>query len=242
MPYVTILQKILKSCTKRLQQWSKKLTSISTSEAETKTASFADNTTTSGSLLIGADGSSSAVRRLLCPRTHSNSPLPVRLLGVSVPYTKQRCAVIRALDPFFFQATDPATNVFMYFSFLNVPAQDSPDESIVCQVLTSWPYNAEFLGKGKVTETPEGNVDRIRLMKEISKGWTEPFKSIVGDIPEEGVEAKEIRLEDWPPEIGSWDNLGGRITLVGDAAHAMTMCECFINIPNFRRHDVVFQC
>jgi hypothetical protein len=112
----------------------------------------------------------------------------------------------------------------MYFSFLKVPPQSSEEEDIICQVLTSWPYDEKFLGKGKVIETPVGNVDRIRLMKEISSGWVEPFRSIVHDIPEAGVEAKEIRLEDWPPEIGSWDNLGGRVTLVGDAAHAMTMC------------------
>jgi len=81
------------------------------------------------------------------------------------------------------------------------------------------------MGIGKPIETPAGSVERVRLMKEISSGWIEPFRSIVHDIPREEVEAKEIRLEDWPPEVGSWDNRHGRVTLVGDAAHAMTMCK-----------------
>lgn len=63
-------------------------------------------------------------------------------------------------------------------------------------------------------------------MKFMSKGWVEPFRSIVQDIPED-TEAKVISLEDWVPNQGLWDNAGGRITLVGDAAHAMTMCRFF---------------
>jgi hypothetical protein len=61
-------------------------------------------------------------------------------------------------------------------------------------------------------------------MKELASGWTQPFKGIVQDIPEE-TEAKAISLEDWLPSAASLDNAGGRITLIGDAAHAMTMCK-----------------
>lgn len=142
-----------------------------------------------------------------------------------MPYSKKRCDSIRAVDPFFFQATDPDTNAFFWFSFLDVPPQASGDEEeVICQILTSWPFHEEFRGKGVATETPEGNVERVRLMKEIASGWVEPFRSIVHDIPEEGTEPKEIRIEDWPPEKGSWSNAEGRVTLIGDAAHAMTMC------------------
>jgi hypothetical protein len=61
-------------------------------------------------------------------------------------------------------------------------------------------------------------------MKEIASGWIAPFSGIVQDIPE-GTEVKTLGLEDWPPSKGMWDNSGGRITLIGDAAHAMTMCK-----------------
>jgi hypothetical protein len=38
-------------------------------------------------------------------------------------------------------------------------------------------------------------------------------------------EVKAIRLDDWPLSKGMWDNACGRKALVGDAAHAMTMCR-----------------
>lgn len=64
-------------------------------------------------------------------------------------------------------------------------------------------------------------------MKRLAAGWVEPFRSIVLDIPFNAV-AKVIALEDWPPPIRKedmWDNRDGKVTLAGDAAHAMVMCE-----------------
>jgi 2-polyprenyl-6-methoxyphenol hydroxylase-like FAD-dependent oxidoreductase len=66
-------------------------------------------------------------------------------------------------------------------------------------------------------------VDRLKLMKSFAAEWVEPMKSAVLGIPE-GTEVKAIRLEDWVLDREDWDNKGGRLTLIGDAAHAMTMC------------------
>lgn len=140
-------------------------------------------------------------------------------------YTKQRCQEIRALDPFFFQATDPVTNAFFWFSFLKVPRRESSDDEVVCQILISWPFQDGFLGKPEASDTPESNVERVQFMKQVADGWVEPFRSIVHDIPDLE-DVKAIKLEDWVPEIGIWENRTGRITLLGDAAHPMTMCEC----------------
>ena len=63
-------------------------------------------------------------------------------------------------------------------------------------------------------------------MKEFSKNWAEPFHEIVKSIPEDGSTlATRVALEDWVPKENMWDNKNGRVTLVGDAAHAMTMCR-----------------
>ena len=72
---------------------------------------------------------------------------------------------------------------------------------------------------------PASNEERLEWMKSIAKGWAEPFPSLVFDISTD-TEVREIILEDWPPPVtGGRDNRNGTVTLVGDAAHAMTMCE-----------------
>lgn len=159
------------------------------------------------------------MRTFLAP-SPSNNILPVRLLGTSVSYSSARCAPIRALDPFFFQASDPATDAFFWFSFLSVPADLAQDR--VCQILVSWPYRKGFLGREEPVDTPAPE-ERVAWMKRVTEGWVEPFRGIVADIPE-GTEVKSLALEDWVPAEGGFDSRGGRVTLIGDAAHAMTMC------------------
>ena len=159
------------------------------------------------------------MRTFLTP-SPTNNVLPIRLLGASVPYSSTRCVPIRNLDPFFFQASDPATDAFFWFSFLSVPAD--PAEDRVCQILVSWPFRKGFLGREEPVDTP-AHEGRVAWMKEVTKGWVEPFRGIVADIPE-GTEVKSLALEDWVPPAEGFDNRDGRVTLIGDAAHAMTMC------------------
>ncbi|RDW77709.1 hypothetical protein BP6252_05762 [Coleophoma cylindrospora] len=207
--------------------WSKNLETIDYPKQGEVVAQFSDGTSATGTILVGCDGSRSQVRRVLCPANYENNVVPIRLLGVTAPYSPERCKPIQALDRYFFQCCDPATDTFMFYGFLNVPTlkeQDATTETlpITCQVLTSWPCRPGFMGKDEVTEVPVENNDRLMLMKSISAGWVEPFKQLVHDIPDTA-EVKVVNLEDWPPQKGAWNNREGRVTLIGDAAHAMTM-------------------
>lgn len=65
-------------------------------------------------------------------------------------------------------------------------------------------------------------------MKELVQGWANPFHDAVMNIPADA-EIKPIALEDFVPKTGMWDNRGGRVTLMGDAAHTMTMCTWFFH-------------
>jgi hypothetical protein len=117
----------------------------------------------------------------------------------------------------------------MFFGFLQVPTQKEQEATnyslpVTSQVLISWPYKPWFLGHEKPVEVPVGNKERLQWLKSISNCWVEPFRGVVQDIPEDA-EVKVVNLEDWPPVKGAWDNVGGKITLIGDAAHAMTMCK-----------------
>ncbi|KAL8657430.1 MAG: hypothetical protein Q9226_001923 [Calogaya cf. arnoldii] len=208
-------------------QWSKSLSSISTSDPNSVTATFDDSTSATGTLLVGADGTRSRVRSLLLahdPPLAINKVLPVRLLGTSVVYPRRLARQMRKLDPFFFQGGDPKSDAFMWFSFLDTPANNTRDDpdTYECQILLSWPYRKGFRGRDEPLDIPPTNRGRVELMKELVDGWANPFYNCVMNIPADA-DVKAIALEDFVPRERLWDNKDGRATLVGDAAHAMTM-------------------
>lgn len=153
----------------------------------------------------------------------------MRLLGASVVYPREFALEMRALDPFFFQGGDPETDTFMWFSFLDTPTNNSRDDADTyeCQILISWPWREGYRGMKKPLDIPLTNGEKINLMKELVEGWANPFHKCVMNIPEDA-EIKVIALEDFLPSPNMWDNRDGRVTLMGDAAHAMTMCMSFI--------------
>lgn len=59
------------------------------------------------------------------------------------------------------------------------------------------------------------------MMKKRANDYAEPLRSIVLDIPDDLDITTPLRLADFP--CRDWDNHGGRVTLAGDSAHAMTM-------------------
>ena len=109
---------------------------------------------------------------------------------------------------------------------LDVPPDDAPaTKPYLCQIMVSWPYRPDFLDAPLPLEVPGENSERLALMKKLSATWTEPFRSIVHDIPEDA-EVTSVSLQDWVPQRGG--NSAGRVALIGDAAHAMVMCTYWI--------------
>lgn len=213
-------------------QWNKSLASINQPSEHTIQALFTDGTSAAGNLLVGCDGSHSITRKLLCQAGGStvsseNQRLGARILGVSVAYLPHLAGKMRAIDPYYLQGGDPETDTHFWFSLLESPNNNDGEHSgtYECQVLISWPYKAGYRGLPTPLEVPKSNKERLALMRSLAEDWVEPFREIVQSIPDE-VEAKAIALEDWPtPDKGSWSNFNGKATLVGDAAHTMTMCE-----------------
>ena len=155
----------------------------------------------------------------------------MRFLGVSVVYPADIALKMRALDPFFFQGGDPQSDAYMWFSFLDTPSNNSrsgnPD-TFECQIMIGWPYRKSFLEREEPLDVPPEASERLTVMKMIAEGWAEPFRQCVMAIPAETA-VQAIRLEDFVPRVGMWDNIHGRVTMVGDAAHAMTMCRFFFS-------------
>lgn len=82
-----------------------------------------------------------------------------------------------------------------------------------------------ILGRDQETLTKMPSVELVRLLRGMGETFVEPWKSALGWLSDDAVASADV-LMSWN-NIGPWDNQGGRVTLAGDAAHAMTPCEKF---------------
>ncbi|KAF8253083.1 FAD/NAD(P)-binding domain-containing protein [Wilcoxina mikolae CBS 423.85] len=191
-------------------QWGKRLISFETSETGV-TAVFDDGTEAAGTLLVGADGSNSITRMLLTPETGELMQLPARCIGVSVRLNAKQMKPLLELHPLMFMAMNPGGE-YLWLSVLEVPT--SPDDTYKVQIQLSWNrFSAD-------DDIPANNSERIALLKRRVAGFAPPLRDAIWSVSDDK-RVTELGLADWP--LCSWENLGGRVTLVGDAAHAMTM-------------------
>ena len=202
-------------------QWNKSLTGFETSPSDV-VAKFEDGTTAKGKLLIGADGATSKLRRVICPETGSLNQLALRFLGATVQLSPSEIAPLRALDPLLFQGCHPDTGTYLWFSTLDTPEVNGSkgvNEYYSAQLNISWPVLTPE------DEVPPTNDEKLAKIKTLADVFETKLKTAVQNIPN-GTEVLEVKLADWP--CLEWPNSEGKVTLIGDAAHAMTMCkQCF---------------
>jgi 2-polyprenyl-6-methoxyphenol hydroxylase-like FAD-dependent oxidoreductase len=201
-------------------EWSKSLQHVEVIAGAVK-ATFSDGTSCTGSMIVGCDGANSAVRRILHPKDHQNKQLPIRLLGATAHYTETQITAVRNLDPFFLQGTDPKTDTYLWFSFLETPSDGRLEAGTYsCQIIISWPYRENWLGRVDPTECPNTKTGQSFLLKTLSDSWAEPFRSLVQDMSKD-TDIRPIELADWLPRPST--GFRGRVVLVGDAAATMVM-------------------
>ncbi|KAL7924751.1 FAD/NAD(P)-binding domain-containing protein [Trichoderma austrokoningii] len=197
--------------------WDKQLTDVHVSDNGVR-ATFADGNAAEGKMLVGAEGSNSQTRKYLVPDDYQNYMLPVKMVGVSVDLTPEQVKPLRQIDPLLFQGCHPETGVFIYVAVLETPevngSAGTADEHYRVQIMTSW------LAKDDDETIPESTSERIAMIKRLATGFHPDLYNIVQSIPETSP-TLHLVLQDWP--CRDWDNHDGRVTLAGDAAHAMVM-------------------
>lgn len=198
--------------------WGRRLEGIQAQDAGVR-AQFQDGSHIEGTILVGAEGTNSQTRQFLAPETYRNQPLDVKFVGAAVSMTPNQVKPLRDIDPLLFQGCHPDTNTFLWISTLDTPAnngsKDSGGEHYKMQVVLSWPVKTPA-----DAHLPSSSAALAEEMKRRAAGFHPTLRDAVDLISEENT-PREIILQDWP--CLPWDNRGGRVTLVGDAAHAMTM-------------------
>ncbi|KPM41823.1 hypothetical protein AK830_g4717 [Neonectria ditissima] len=197
--------------------WGKRLATIEDVDGGV-VAVFDDGTRVEGAIIVGAEGSNSCTRKFVAPDTYRNTRLPVRFVGCSVDLTPEQVKPLKEIDPLLFQGCHPTSGNFLWVSLLETAEANGTKgtnrETCRMQINISW------LMKSPADEVKPTDAERLAEMKRRAEDFHQVLRDAVHAIPD-GSEVIEIVLQDWP--CLEWDNHGGKVTLAGDAAHAMTM-------------------
>jgi hypothetical protein len=190
---------------------------------------FEDGSMDTADIVIGIDGAMSKVRQCLLGRKADMNILPFALMNFNASYTAEQARFIKdRLHPLVDIAIHPARH-YIRVNVLDMPDQEDATKWTF-QILSTWPL--------KYVEDHDNEVDRLKRLKEHVKKarWAEPYKSAIEWIPED-TEVLRDQLKIW--KTVPWDNQGGRVTLCGDAAHAMTFRKNLFLKKNVERGSVL---
>ncbi|PLB41691.1 uncharacterized protein BDW47DRAFT_99575 [Aspergillus candidus] len=191
-------------------KWGKRLVKIEKIEGGIR-AEFTDGSTTVGKTLVGADGSTSVVRKFLAPTTHELHRLPINAVGCAVTMSEEQVNYFKNhVDPLYFMGTHPETDTFVFWSLLDTPT--SPGRPYRAQVYFSWLASD---ADAELFKQP-----LLEVFKQKGRPFFPRMRDIVDSLPDDTVVTK-VNLVDWPSV--EWDNWNGTCTLIGDAAHCMVI-------------------
>ncbi|KAB8279134.1 hypothetical protein BDV30DRAFT_233011 [Aspergillus minisclerotigenes] len=205
--------------------WGKQFVSFHAQDEVTVTATFSDGSSYTGLLLVGAEGSRSKVRSLLYNMTlNPPSRVPISFLGTSLDANGRQIRSLLELDPVLFQGCHPVTKTWMWFSVMDSPQTNGtaelPEEKQMwrIQLCLSWPTESS-------TDIPATDAERVLKMRERAECFHPMLRALLTEaLPDNHGPILSIDLQDWYlPASPSLNNLGGRVTVAGDAAHTMAM-------------------
>ncbi|OOQ87682.1 FAD binding domain containing protein [Penicillium brasilianum] len=182
---------------------------------------FDDGSTREGSMLLAVDGKNSRTKRLLMGDEKSKlNPLPVAFVGISLRLSPEKMKPFRDIHPILWQGTHPGSGYYLFFSMLSTPQSNESagtnEEFYEGQFNMSWLIDRN----GPLPKSTADQLARVKQAAVSDSGFFPSLRQAIMDIPDDSP-MLEIKLEDWPTE--NWPSIEGRVSLVGDAAHTMTM-------------------
>jgi len=173
-------------------------------------------------MLVGADGASSFVRNQLLPHEATlQERIPYRSTFLQANYTAEQARFLRSFHSLNIGAVHPIGR-FDFCGMQNVPDPDRPETWTFFFNIT-WPLSLET--QEGMDASPEAS---LLIVKDLAKDFYEPWRSGIGWVNPDAADTWNVwafTMGIWDPRTPGhqWDNKDGRITLVGDAAHTMTV-------------------
>lgn len=203
-------------------QWAKKFKSVEVKD-DGVVVHFADGYSVEGSMLLGVDGKNSHVKRQLLGEEKARlNVLPVVLAGCTLRLPPKQMQPFRDVHPVIWQGCHPSSGYFVFFSMLSTPNSNGSAEKgnayYEAQLNVSWIVEQN----GPAPQEPSEQLAKIKEAACASTGMFPALRNALLAIPED-THTQKLVLEDWPTQ--AWPLSDGRITLLGDAAHTMTMCK-----------------
>ncbi|RAK97983.1 FAD-dependent oxidoreductase [Aspergillus ibericus CBS 121593] len=200
-------------------RYGKKLDAIEYSaDGQYAVAIFEDGSSLLSKLIVGADGAQSKTRQLLLgPGLGQVRRLPYCATFVQAQYSAERARFLRQFHPLYLAGINPE-GYFSFFGVHDATDRDKPE---------TWTFFFYISWHSSLQEQKETagwtNSQRLKQVKKFAQSFTDPWRSAFEWLPDDH-QAWYMGLSDFDPRAKDhrWDNHGGRVTLAGDAAHAMT--------------------
>ncbi|OAL53508.1 FAD/NAD(P)-binding domain-containing protein [Pyrenochaeta sp. DS3sAY3a] len=176
-------------------------------------AQFSDGTKSKGTLLIGSDGSHSAIRKLLFEKEEDSkwNMMPGHILNnFWMSYTKEQALAIRSQMPKLVNVAIHPNGAYFGLVPLDIDDNQPPEE---------WVFQV-FLSMKKDIDPAEDSPElRYQIVKEVGPTFVAPFNQVIEWMPKDTF-VNTDRYGTW--ETKKWDHRGGKVILAGDSAHSMT--------------------
>ena len=168
------------------------------------TFAFKDGTTSSASMLIGADGIHSTVRKYMYPTV---TPRYLGQMGIACVIPLSSIRLPKKDYPL------PAVISAKPGSFLVLP-QETDGSKVLIQVTLAYPEQSREGWHALNARTDE----MVRLFQKDMHAWPDVVQSALENVNED-------TLFTWPyyavPRLEQWASNGKRVVLIGDAAHGV---------------------